>query len=659
MVDLNTVSITQIKGIGEKTALLYQKLGIESVEQLCEYFPKDYIRYDSPKKISELEEGMVCGVLATVCDDFYQRKTATNLISTVTARDESGRIHLAFFRLNYLRNILKFKSQYVFYGKVIKKGNEFGMEQPAIIKPDDYRKMMTSLQPVYPLTKGLTSKAISKQVEKVLQEFQDIPDCFSYDFLKEYQLTDKKSAIKGIHFPKTQEEFLSARKRLVFEEFYQFFYQLKRQIQNRQDEKSGYPMIETAETQRFLLTLPYALTNAQINAFNEIKQDLCSGYEMNRLLQGDVGSGKTIVAILSMLLCVTNGYQSALMAPTEVLATQHFKEIVEFTNKYHLPFKAALLTGSTSVKQRREILSGLKSGEINAVIGTHALISEDVEYYKLGLVITDEQHRFGVNQREEFQKKGKRAHVLVMSATPIPRTLACLLYADLQISVIDEMPQNRKKILSCVIPSQKRASAFHHIYEQIKAGHQAYIICPMIEENEDANLENVHDYPKKLKEYFPAEVRIGVLHGRMKNAQKNQIMHQFETHNIDILVSTTVIEVGINVPNATVIMIENAERFGLAALHQLRGRVGRGEFQSYCIFMDSAMKDEKNERLKVLEKSTDGFFIANEDLRLRGPGDILGIRQSGEMLFKIGDIFQDRDLMLQAKTAVEVHDIVG
>lgn len=650
--DFKQIPITDLKGVGEKTAKLYEKLNILTLQELLEYYPKDYIKYLPAKKISELSEGEKCAVQCKVCEDFYQRKTARNIISTVTARDETGRIHLTFFHMNYLRNVLKFQAEYVFYGKVSKHGNEFLMEQPAIIKVEDYNKMLSSLQPVYNLTKGITSKNISKQVEKTLKEYGKITDAFSDEFIKKYELTDYYHALCGIHFPKNYEEFLQARKRLVFEEFYGFFEELNKRIENQNSIPSEYPMIETAECTRFLEVLPYELTNAQKRTLNEIFKDLCSGFVMNRLVQGDVGSGKTILAFLSMLLCVSNGYQCALMAPTEVLSLQHFEELKKFSEKFHLPFKLAFLSGSTTAKNKKEIYTALEEGTYNCVIGTHAIFQEKVIFKNLGLVITDEQHRFGVKQREELKNKGGKPHVLVMSATPIPRTLASVLYGDLGVSLVDEMPSQRLKIKSVIIRGNQRPSGYNHILNQINEGRQAYIICPMVEENEMSELENVVDYTQKIKNYFPDHIRIGTLHGRMKNTEKNKIMNLFAKHEIDILVSTTVIEVGINVPNATVIMIENAERFGLAALHQLRGRVGRGQYQSYCIFVNSKTEQEHNERLDVLLKSTDGFYIANEDLRLRGPGDILGVRQSGEMLFKIGDIYQDQKLLIMAKEAV-------
>ena len=376
---------------------------------------------------------------------------------------------------------------------------------------------------------------------------------------------------------------------------------------------------------------------------------------MNRLIQGDVGSGKTILAFLSLLMCVSNGYQGAMMAPTEVLAKQHFESITELTKKYRLPFYPVLLTGSLTAREKKEAYEEIRSGRANVIIGTHALIQEKAEYRNLALVITDEQHRFGVRQRELLAGKGKGVHVIVMSATPIPRTLALILYGDLDISIIDELPANRLPIKNCVVGTEYRDKAYRFIEKEVRLGHQVYVICPMVEEGEMDGVENVVSYTEKLKNILPSEIQIACLHGKMRPADKSRIMEEYASHNIDILVSTTVIEVGINVPNATVMMVENAERFGLAQLHQLRGRVGRGDSQSYCIFVNGSGKKESFDRLDILNHSNDGFYIAGEDLKMRGPGDLFGIRQSGLMDFKIGDIYQDADIL---KTAGKYADQV-
>lgn len=446
---------------------------------------------------------------------------------------------------------------------------------------------------------------------------------------------------------------LTARRRLVFEEFYRFFITLHQMRESNYAVKSNFPFIETSECRRLTEALPYALTNAQKRVYREIADDLQSSFVMNRLVQGDVGSGKTILAILAMLMCVTNGYQTAFMAPTEVLAVQHYQLMMRLTKTYDLLFRCILLTGKMTIKEKREAYESIAAGTVNAIIGTHALFQERVEYRNLALVVTDEQHRFGVKQREAFMNKGAEPHVLIMSATPIPRTLATVLYADLQVSVVDELPRLRKPIKNCVVDVSYRPTAYTFIQKEIQQGHQAYVICPQVADDEDSMLENVTDYAGKLRMTLPDTIRINTLHGQMKSAEKARIMDSFAKGDIDILVSTTVIEVGIDVPNATVIMIENAERFGLAQLHQLRGRVGRGDAQSYCILIASDNKEHSKERLQILLKSNDGFYIANEDLRLRGPGDLLGVRQSGEMLFRIGDIYNDSELLMLASEAAQ------
>ena len=526
------------------------------------------------------------------------------------------------------------------------------MEHPEIFTPAAYEEVLHSMQPIYGLTAGLTNKLIIKLMHQILEE-QNLQTEFLPDEIKEYyHLADDNYALSAIHFPANMQELLVARKRLVFDEFLLFILAVQILKGKTEEAPNAFPMKPVWTTEQIMENLPYKLTRAQLNAWHEIERDLCSHTLMSRLVQGDVGSGKTILSFLAMVLTVENGYQAALMVPTEVLANQHFEAFTKLMEEQGITScHPVLMTGSTTLKEKRRIYGEIASGEANVIIGTHALIQEKVVYENLGLVITDEQHRFGVKQREALTTRGNAPHVLVMSATPIPRTLAIIVYGDLDISIIDELPAMRLPIKNCVVGTSYRPKAYSFIEKQIRQGRQAYIICPMVEESEGADGENVTDYTQRIREIFPSDITIGMLHGKMKPKEKNQIMEQFASGEIQVLVSTTVVEVGVNVPNATVMMVENAERFGLAQLHQLRGRVGRGEYQSYCIFMQGNEQEETSKRLEILNKSNDGFFIAGEDLKLRGPGDLFGIRQSGQLEFRIGDIYQDADVLKAASDA--------
>ncbi|MBP5529215.1 MAG: ATP-dependent DNA helicase RecG [Lachnospiraceae bacterium] len=647
--DLKNVSIKELKGVGDKNAALFARLGIETVYDLILYFPRTYKKMPPLSKVSELKEGELCAVRLTVDDDFYFKKTANNAVTTVSGYDATGKVSMTFFRVTYLRNLLKKGSEWVFLGVVKRKGRHYAFEMPEIHKISEYIESLKNLQPVYPLTKGINSKTISKYVNSSIEHYSPFKDSLDEKIVKEFDFPTLSRALADIHFPVNSDDYVSARNRLAFEEFYDFFIELNEIKKAYNRLKSNYVFIETAEYARFKTQIPFELTKGQNYALNDILEDLTGGYVMNRLIQGDVGCGKTIIAFLSCVLCASNGYQAAFMAPTEVLAAQHFSKFRDFNERYSLNLNIAFLSGSTSAAQRKEILSGLSDGSIDLVVGTHALIEEKIEFDDLALVITDEQHRFGVLQRDTLNEKGNTPHVLSLSATPIPRTLASVYYTGLQVSVIKDKPSNRIPIKTGLRSAEDRLDGLRFLYTKVKAGQQAIIVCPMIEENEDSNLSNVTDYAKFVKDLMPKDVRIGILHGRMKNNEKNRVMQYFANGDIDILVSTTVIEVGIDVPNATVILIENAERFGLATLHQLRGRVGRGKLESFCILINGSGKEEENERLNVMLESDDGFYIADEDLRLRGPGDLTGVRQSGDVRFKIADIYRDRDLFFKAK----------
>lgn len=653
-------SIIQIKGIGEKSAALFHKLNIDTVGQLLFHIPRRFETYETAmlpgqyiKKYGVTQDiTSIKGVLRA--GSLRTKHTGKYTISTVTINCEGDLVEMRFFNMPYIKNMILPNTNYVFRGILQAEHGIYKMLQPKVYREADYEKLCGTLQPVYTLTKGITNHTVWKAAKNALTNLS-MPDDFLSDAEREkLKLTSLNQALYNIHFPKTEEEWMDARNRLVFNEFFFFLYQMKRDDANTKKLPFHNPMLAVAQTKRLIEALPYSLTNAQNMVWQEIEQDLTQSVCMNRLIQGDVGSGKTIIAILSLLMCAANNRQGCLMAPTEVLAKQHFDTILQMCRQYHLTdVKPVLLLGSMSVKKKREIQSGILDGHYNVMIGTQALIQKNVHYQNLSLVITDEQHRFGVRQREMLANKGEEVHVLVMSATPIPRTLAMILYGDLKTSIVNEMPVGRMPIKNCVIEPKLRNKSYQFILDEVKKGRQAYIICPMVESNDNDELENVIDYEEKLKAVFPKEIMISYLHGKMSLKEKSEIMERFLVHEIDILVSTTVIEVGINVPNATVMMVENAGRYGLAQLHQLRGRVGRGKEQSYCIFITTKTDEKTMKRLNVLLESNDGFYIADKDLELRGPGDLFGIRQSGELGFFIGDIYQDSNVLMTANSYVE------
>ncbi|MCI6004425.1 MAG: ATP-dependent DNA helicase RecG [Blautia sp.] len=643
--------LRELKGVGEKTEKLFQKIGVRDTEDLLRYYPRDYETYEEPIPISGLEEGTIASIRGSVVTGVYVNQVRNLQVVTITAADESGRIPVVWFNMPYLRSTLKKGSVFIFRGRVVRKQRQLQLEHPEIFTPAAYEEIMYSLQPVYSLTAGLTGKTIIKLLKTVLSEQNLQMEYLPEEYRERYHLADYNFAVRTIHFPKNREELLAARKRLVFDEFLMFILAVQLLKEKTEEAPNYFSMKQTWTTEQIIENLPYKLTSAQLNTWHEIERDLCGQALMSRLVQGDVGSGKTILAFLAMVMASENGCQAALMVPTEVLARQHYEAFLKLKEEQGLACRPILLTGSNTAKEKRERYEMIASGEADIIIGTHALIQEKITYKRLGLVITDEQHRFGVKQREALTTKGNPPNVLVMSATPIPRTLAIILYGDLDISVIDELPARRLPIKNCVVGTSYRPKAYTFIEKQVREGRQAYIICPMVEESEGLDAENVLDYTQKLKDIFPKDIRIDYLHGKMKPKEKNHVMEQFADGEIQILVSTTVVEVGVNVPNATVMMVENAERFGLAQLHQLRGRVGRGEYQSYCIFMQGNDVKETSRRLEILNKSNDGFYIAGEDLKLRGPGDLFGIRQSGLMEFKIGDIYNDADILKTASEA--------
>lgn len=650
--------VREIKGIGEKTEMLFQKMGVYTAGDLLRYYPRTYDIYEAPVPVSELEEGTVAAVEGCV---FGSAQVSPNRkLQTVSAliRDLTGTLKVLWFRMPFLRNTLRSGSRIIVRGRVVNKRGGLVMEHPEIFQPvEKYQEKLNTMQPVYPLTAGLSNLTVMKAVREALEHIHLQRETIPESIRQRYHLCEYNYALRGIHFPADKAMYMYARKRLVFEEFLEFLLAIRQMKEEKETSVNGCRMEKKQEVDDFLSQLPFELTNAQKKVWKEIRKDMQGDYTMSRLVQGDVGSGKTIVAVLALLEAACNGYQGAMMAPTEVLARQHYQSVCEMFEKYGIPFRTELLTGSMKAKERREAYERIETGESQIIIGTHALIQEKVNYRNLGLVITDEQHRFGVRQREALAKKGNMPHILVMSATPIPRTLAIIIYGDLDLSVIDELPKDRLPIKNCVVDTGYRETAYRFMKKQVEEGRQCYVICPMVEESEAMEAENVIDYSTMLSERMGPEVTVGYLHGKMKQTQKDEIMEKFAQNQIQILVSTTVVEVGINVPNATVMMVENAERFGLAQLHQLRGRVGRGAFQSYCIFMTASRAKETKKRLDILNHSNDGFYIAGEDLKLRGPGDLFGIRQSGLMEFKLGDIFQDAGILQMAAEAASSEEI--
>lgn len=647
-------NIRELKGIGEKAQQLFNKLNIYTVGDLIRYYPRGYDVYENPVPINEVEEGKVVTVTGIIYGRIQVTGTKNMQITTMHVKDLTGTLRVIWFRMPFLRNTLSGGGTITLRGRINRRKNGIVMEHPEVFYPAHrYEEKLDTLQPVYALTAGVTNNAIVKAIRQALESLDLSKEKLPEEIRLKYGLAEYNYALRGIHFPEDKEVFYHARKRLVFEEFLGFILALRKLKDSNEKLPNEYVIPVHPKVEEFIENLPFHLTNAQDKVWREIASNMQSDTVMSRLVQGDVGSGKTIVAIIALMNAALNGYQAAMMAPTEVLARQHYENITKLFEQYSIPVKVVLLTGSMTAKEKRRIYDRIECGLAKIIIGTHALIQDKVNYDNLALVVTDEQHRFGVKQREIFALKGGAPHVLVMSATPIPRTLAIILYGDLDISVIDELPSNRLPIKNCVVDTGYRQTAYNFMRKQIAEGRQCYVICPMVEESETLEAENVIDYAKELQEEMGESIVVEFLHGKMKQTQKDDIMNRFARNEIQILVSTTVIEVGIDVPNSTVMLIENAERFGLAQLHQLRGRVGRGKYQSYCIFMTASKAKETKERLDILNKSNDGFEISSEDLRLRGPGDLFGIRQSGLMNFKLGDVYQDAKILQIANEAAD------
>ena len=645
-------SIKTIKGIGEKTAESFARLGIFTIDDLLHTYPRNYLSYEEPVYIRDAAVGERHAIRAMITSYVTVKQVRSLKLTILTVSDGDMTMHMTWFNQPFLRNVFHKGDSYIFVGTVKVKNGMRVMEQAEYYKLPVYTGMQQEMQPVYPLTSGLSNKTFQKAIMATRELICQMEDYVPEKVRTEHSLMELSEAYENIHFPMNQAVLKNAIRRLAFDEFYQFLYDMA-SMKKTTLQENLHKIVQGKAVADYISELPFSLTKGQQQAIEDILADMGGDGVMNRLIQGDVGSGKTVVAAASLLACAKAGYQGALMAPTEVLARQHYEELSEQFAKYDIC--TACLVGSTPLKEKRRIYEAIKQGGVDIVIGTHALLEDKVEFKDLALVVTDEQHRFGVNQRKKLSDKGYGVHTLVMSATPIPRTLAIILYADMDISIIKELPKGRKPIKNCVVGTNYRQTAYQFIAGQIAEHSQVYVVCPMVEESETLDVTNVTEYVDTMRANLPAGTRIEMLHGQMRAEEKNEIMKRFSDGEIDVLVSTTVIEVGVNNPNATVMMVENAERFGLAQLHQLRGRVGRGKKQSYCIFINGKESEESMERLRVLENSNDGFFIASEDLKLRGPGDFFGIRQSGDALFELADIYNHADMLQLAQDVLKEY----
>ncbi|WP_458406967.1 ATP-dependent DNA helicase RecG [Anaerotignum sp.] len=640
--------VSMLKGIGEQRERKLQKLGISTIEDLLTHYPREYKDRSEIIKIADLPMDEPSTFLAQVKEEGQNSRHGRLVYTRMKVYDETGSVGVLWYNQPYMKSSLKIGEWYLFSGKLQKK---YGRKE--ILSPEVERIGENfaggRIIPVYPASEGISQKMLRNLMEEALSQMSGgMREELPLWLRKEYKLAERNFAIENIHFPKTEQGFYDARRRLVFEELFVLqtaLFQLKNTLE---DSGEGIILKKKKALQEGEALLPFALTNAQKRVLKEIEKDMTSGKIMNRLVQGDVGSGKTAVAMVAAYWAIKNGYQAAIMAPTEVLANQHFESFQKIFEPAGI--KVVLLTGSLKAKEKREALAQVVNGEAQMIIGTHAVIQKGVEYHKLGLAITDEQHRFGVRQRSTLADKGENVHTLVMTATPIPRTLALILYGDLDISIIDELPPGRQKIDTSAVDSRYHQRIYTFIQKHVKEGRQAYVICPMIEESEKLEVQSVLNYTEELVKEL-SECRVACVHGKMKAKEKQEIMDGFAEGNIDILVSTTVIEVGINVPNATIMLIENAERFGLAQLHQLRGRVGRGSEKSYCILVSDTKTKVAKERMKTMTESEDGFVISEKDLKLRGPGEFFGIRQHGLPELKIADLYKDMETLKEAQSA--------
>lgn len=648
--------IRYIKGVGEKRAALFHKLGIFQVRDLLYHFPRDYEDRSQTKAVADLTaDESVCVKVSLVSGVRNFRGRKGTQIMQANFSDGTGVLKVTWFNAGYLKNTLRSDVTYTLFGKAVKKGPLFEMTNPVLEPPEREGTQSGKILPIYPATAGLSQKNIREAAENILRNLEDYPEEFlPEDLRKKYQLRGLREALFHVHLPERFDDFTSARRRLVFDEF--LLLQLGIGSFKKYRQRHSAPAFQDVKCiAEFAAGLPYTLTNAQKRVINEISADLKRNVPMNRLVQGDVGSGKTVVAAAVMFAAAKNGYQAAMMAPTEILAEQHYQSLSRLFAPWGM--EVVLLNGSQGAKERREVLEKLRDGTAQMAVGTHALLSDKVAFAHLALAITDEQHRFGVEQRTALAGKNQDTHTLVMTATPIPRTLSLVIYGDLDVSVLDERPPGRKEIKTMAFTEKKRQEIYAFVDAHIQRGRQAYFICPLVEESEVIEAESVTDYVEKVRAALP-NCSVAALHGKLKPAEKEEIMRLFAEGKVDILVSTTVVEVGVDVPNANIIVIENAERFGLSQLHQLRGRVGRGREQSYCLLICQSTGGFAVQRMKVMCETNDGFVISEKDLELRGPGEFFGTRQHGIPEMQIGNFFTDMDMLAETQKAAQeiLHD---
>ncbi len=640
-----------LKGVGESKAALFHRLGIFTVGDVISHYPRDYEDRSKLKKLIELQDGERCsfeGIIASKVIESRPRKGF--VVSRTSIIDDTGLINAIWFNQPYLKNYFKAGEKYIFFGTVTKK-RTFEVLNPVYERLNDSGPTNTCrIIPIYPATDKLTQNAIRAVIRNALEYVGNSMAEFLPDWIrKKYDLVDYPFAVQNIHYPESDDAFNKARKRLIFEELLLLQLGLINLKSSSESTAPGIRFSAGAHMSDFIEKLSFKLTNAQVRVFTEIERDMESSKMMNRLIQGDVGSGKTVVALMALVKAVKGGYQGAFMVPTEILAEQHYRSVKPLLEPFGI--RTALLTGSTTAKESKELLQRVAEGNVDILIGTHALLEDKVIFQNLGLVVTDEQHRFGVRQRAILSRKGENPDILVMTATPIPRTLALILYGDLDISIIDELPPGRRKVMTYAVDETMRDRINKFIRKQVAQGRQVYIVCPLVEESDAIEARAAAELAEELKNRTFSDLRVGLIHGKMKSSEKDKIMSSYVKGETDILVSTTVIEVGVNVPNASLMVVENAERFGLAQLHQLRGRVGRGEYQSYCILFNDSKSEISRERMKVMEKTSDGFVISEKDLELRGPGDFFGTRQHGIPDLKIANLYRDIEILKMAQEA--------